>query len=486
MNILFIYSLNSIQSTIKPLSRQEQMQFGISYISSLLKKNGHQTKLLVLSRVLKKKNETYLDKYIKDFQPSLICLTTVTTEYQFMAKIAAYIKSHYPGVFLIFGGPHVSLNPDEVIASECDALCVGEGEYPVLELVTQLEKEVPPSDIANLWIKQDSCIGKTPPRQFLQDIDSLPFPDREMWQDWIFEEAQVSHSVLAGRGCPFLCTYCSNHALKKLAPGTYVRFRSPENITREIKSLSERFPDMREIYLEVETFGVDKKWAMELAAELENLNRTLSNPIAYGANLRITPGAEFDELFTAFSGCNFRFINIGLESGSERVRKEILKRNYSNEDIIRAVESARNHGLQVALFNMIGLPNETLEDHMETVKMNRICLPDWHHTSIFFPYPGTDLYLLCQEQGLLDKPLDTDMERAKATMNLSGFSKRQIQRSYDWFDYYVYKGHIPSYKLLTRVLLLKLRENSIFTFLIRILSKLGVIKPLRTLVKRLF
>jgi len=149
------------------------------------------------------------------------------------------------------------------------------------------------------------------------------------------------------------------------------------------------------------------------------------------------------------------------------------------------VESAKNHGLQIALYNMVGIPGETLEDFRETIEVNRRCLPDWHQTSIFFPYPGTDLYNLCREQGLLDKPLDTYMERAKAILDLPGFSKKQIQSSYDWFDFHVYKGRIPLYKRLVRVFFLKLRANSFYYYVIGILSKLGVIKPLRVIAKRL-
>ena len=472
MNILFIYSLYVIESTSKPLHTPEQMQFGISYISSFLKEHGYQTKLMVLSRVSGRKNRNIIDKYLKRFCPKLICFTAVSTEYQFIANIAKYIKSHYPDIYLLIGGPHVSLNSEEVLLDDFDALCIGEGENPTLELLSQLEKGVLPSDIPNLWIKHGSEIEKNSPRPFLQDLDSLPFPDREIWQEWIEERQGSRYSVLLARGCPFQCTYCCNHALKKVALGAYVRFRSPDNIVKEIKEITNRSQSTKEIYLEVESFGINKEWAVELCSKLESFNKTLSQPLSFGANLRITPNADLENLFVACKKCNFRFINIGLESGSERVRREILKRNYSNEDIINAVVSARKHGLKIALFNMIGIPGETIGDFKETVKINRICLPDWHFTSIFFPYPGTDLYFLCKEQGLLKKPLDTEIERMKATLDLPGFTKKQIEKSYIWFDYYVYKGHKPIYKILGLVLKSKLRSKSYLYIFLRKLSRL--------------
>ncbi|MBU2540160.1 B12-binding domain-containing radical SAM protein [Patescibacteria group bacterium] len=453
MKILFIYSLNIVGSLAKPLESPEQIQFGISYISSFLKKHGHQTRMIVLSRTSPKNNRHILDEYLKKFSPELICFTAVSTEYQFIANIAKYIKEKWPNIYLLVGGPYVSLNPNGILSDGFDALCVGEGENPALELVSQLEKGVLPSTIPNLWIKRGSEIEKNLPRPFLQDLDSLPFPDREMWQEWTKERPGARYSVLLGRGCPFQCTYCSNHALKKLASGSYVRFRSPDNIIEEIKDIIARFPmQKREIYLEVESFGVDKKWAIELCSKLESFNKTVNQLLSFGVNLRIMPNADFEDLLVACKKANFRFINIGLESGSERVRREILKRNYSNKDVVNTVSLARKHSLKVAFYNMVGLPGETVADFKETVEINRTCLPDWHLTGIFFPYPGTDLYFLCKEKGLLKESSGEEIERMKATLDLPGFNKKQIQRNYIWFDYYVYNGLKPMHKILGRVL----------------------------------
>lgn len=459
MNILFIYSVDEIHSFAKPLSGPALIQFGISYISSFLKKHLHHTRLIVLGRILGKKNYDIIDRYLKKFYPKLICFTAVNSEYRFISGIAKYIKNHYPDIYLLIGGPHVSLNPEGVLSGEFDALCIGEGENPTLELVEQLEKGISPSGIPNLWIKKGSVIEKNSPRPFLQNLDSLPLPDRGMWQEWIPEGAGLWYPVLLGRGCPFECTHCCNHALRKITSGTYVRFRSPDNIIEEIKEIITKYPITEEIYLEVETIGINKEWDMGLCRKLQHLNTTLSRPLSFGANLRITPHADLDELFAEFKKSNFNFINIGLESGSERVRREILKRDYSNQDIINAVRLARKYGLRVHFYNMIGIPGETLADFKETVRINRICQPDLHYTYIFHPYPGTVLYSLCEQQGLFKKDLDTEMERCKANLGLPGFTKRQIQKSYSWFDYYLYKGYKPRYKLLAKVLALRIRKN---------------------------
>jgi radical SAM superfamily enzyme YgiQ (UPF0313 family) len=114
---------------------------------------------------------------------------------------------------------------------------------------------------------------------------------------------------------------------------------------------------------------------------------------------------------------------------------------------------------------MVGLPGETIEDFKETIEMNRKCLPDWMGNSIFYPSPGTELYAVCKYQGLLKDNLSTEMERNRAVMDLPGFSRKQIQKHYVWFEYDVYKGHRSLVQLLIRTLRLKIITNRKLYFL---------------------
>lgn len=485
MNILFIYSLQEIESINRPLRSPEDIQLGISYISSLLKKSGHETKLVVLSRVSgSKNNKEILDKQINNFRPGLICFTAVFSEYGFIADIAKYLKSRYKNIFLLIGGVHASLNPEQVLKDDFDALCIGEGEHPTLELANHLESKIPPINILNLWIKHGQTVNKNPTRPFLEDLDSLPFPDREMWKDWIDEQPDARHTVLLGRGCPYECTYCCNHALKKIASGQYVRLRSPDKIINELRENISRYPEQKKFYFEIETFYTNKAWAFDLCSKLEELNKTLSCPLSFGVNLRIMPNVDYENLFIAFKKSNFEFVNIGLESGSEKIRRDILKRYYSNSDIINAVKLARQHGLKVAFFNLIGVPGETIADFQETLKLNRICQPDWNMTSIFFPYPGTDLYSFCKDNFLLDGFLDTASERNKAVLNLPGFPKKKVQKSYEWFYYDIYKSYKPSYNRFFNMLVMKLRPHPKLFYLYKTIRRSLIYNKIKSSLNR--
>jgi radical SAM superfamily enzyme YgiQ (UPF0313 family) len=476
---MFIYSLDDIQSTQTPLRSWSTIQFGISYISSVLKANGHQTKLLVLGSNQWKDSIDIINKSMEEIAPRLVCFTAVHSQYSFIEKMARFIKSQWPDRYLIIGGTHATLQPDVVIAGPFDALCIGEGEHPTLELCRQLECYDVPHGIANLWLKSlDGNIERNKARDFLQDLDLLPFPDRDMWRPWLKEQIDDEFSVLLGRGCPYDCTYCSNHALRKVAHGKYVRMRSPENILREVALCQNNYPHRR-MYFEVETIAINKTWMIELSNQLATLNSTIEHAISFGCNLRVASHLIDENLFSALEKSNFYKINIGLESGSERIRREILKRNYSNNDFLNVVSLARKYGLKIYVFNMIGLPGESLNDHKETVLLNRRCQPDGHHTGIFYPYPGTELYNICIQQGLIQGTPDTHMERKQPIIELPNFSRAQIQSAYTWFNYNVYKGYRPLWKILIQVITVKIQSNPRTNLVLRKIVQLPVFRHLR-------
>lgn len=483
MKILFIYSLDDIHPSRKPLRSWSGMQFGISYISSLLKTHGHQTCLVVLASNYCKDSIKQLTARIEEFNPDLICCTAVFSQYQFIEKMARFVKTRWHDRFLMLGGVHATLQPEEVINGPFDAICIGEGEYPTLELCQQLEFRQVPHGIANLWIKTvDGGIEKNQPRGFIQDLDLLPFPDHAMWEPWIHDRNDDEMVILAGRGCPYDCTYCSNHALRTAAQGNYVRMRSPENILGEVEFLYRNYPHRR-LFFELETLDCYKRWTSELCSKLADFNASVPDPVAFGSNYRINPQTVDENLFSVLEKANFKDINIGLESGSERIRRNVLKRNYTNDDFLKVVSIARRHGLKIFLYNMIGLPGESLDDHKETVYLNRQVQPEGHFTGIFYPYPGTELHTICLAEGLIQKTAVVRMERKQPVLTLPNFSKSQVRSAYTWFEYHVYRGVKPLWNILVHVAFVKINSSSLGSFLFNFLLK-RTVQPLAASLRR--
>lgn len=450
MKIVFVYSLDNINPSRNKMLAWSSVPLGISYISAVLKAEGHETSLVLLGSNHYQSSIDLLEKCMEDLGPSLICFTAVFSQYSFIEKIGQFVRTRWPDKYLMIGGVHATLMPDEVITGPFDAVCIGEGEYPAAELCRQLEAQKQPCDIANLWIKSPGGgLQKNPPRDFIANLDEIPFPDLEIWKPWVADNYDEGLTILGGRGCPYDCTYCCNNALRKTAGGRYVRTRSPENILKEVRFLSEHFPDNNEIFIEIETLDCNKRWTLELCSRLADFNSCLPEPVVFGSNYRVNPQTIDEAVFSALGNAGFKHLNIGLESGSERVRREVLNRNYTNDDLLRVVSLAREHGLKIYLYNMIGLPGESREDHQDTIELNRICQPDGHYTGIFYPYPGTALYNTCLERGLVKKPVSEHMERMQPSMELPDFTKAQIRNAYIWFDFHIYKGYRPIWNILT-------------------------------------
>ena len=438
MRTLFIYSTQKTIVLQKPLLGQEGIYHGLSLVAGMLHRHGHECELVVLDRANGKLNFNLLKERIQAFNPAIVAFTAVFSEFEFIRQIAGWVKTTYPNLFLIAGGVHITLNPDESYLSLFDAICIGEGEYPMLELVENLQQQKPVDNIQNLWVKTPSGIKKNPPRRFIQNLDELSFSYRDMWQKWILKPT-TKPAVLLGRGCPFACTYCSNHKLRNVSMGKYVRMRSPENILEEIRDLCRSLPDITEIYLEVETMVIDRKWLIKFCDALEVFGKETGFGIKFGTNLRVFPNMDVEFVFDQFKRAGITAVTIGLESGNYRIRKEILHRDYSNDLMLKVAAIAKERGVDIALFNMVGLPAETPVEFAETVLMNQLIQPAFHATSIFFPYPGTRLADLCRQMNLIPQKINTKDERQLAVLDLPGFSRKQIQKSFDSFHYRVYK-----------------------------------------------
>lgn len=436
MNVLFILTLSNYANIKKPILNQGSINLGLSYVSTLLKKNKHITELLVLTRETKK---VMINKSIKLFKPDIICFTSASSEYNFVREIAKYIKETYPRIHLIIGGPHPTLNPESVIKDDFDSLCIGEGEYPFLELAEALREKKSIKNIKNLWVKEKGKTYKNKTRKFLQDLDSLGFPDREIWQKWIaFPKSRPS--VLLGRGCPFKCTYCANHYYATTAKGQYVRTRTVKSIIDEIKYIKNKYYWTEEIYLEIETIILNTKFSEELFKELKKLKQEYPE-IWYGVNLRVVPKLNYLPYFKAMREANIKYVNIGLESGSKRIREKILNRHYENKDIIDCAFCAKQEGIEVFLYTMMGLPTETMTDFKKTVKVCRKIQPKWVYVHFFYPYPGTKIYEQYSEKKIYGKK--RALERKYQTIKLHNFKSKDIKKEYYFFYWNVYKGKKP-------------------------------------------
>jgi len=279
---------------------------------------------------------------------------------------------------------------------------------------------MPIDKIPNLWVKKEDQIVKNPPRKLIYPLDSLPPPDFELFDFSRLIATQTKTAVvIISRGCPYSCGYCCNHRIRSVYPDQehYTRFRSPENVMLYLKKLLKLYPWVSYIRFIDNILGVNKEW-------LEGFCRLYKNEIGlpfacdHRADL-VTP-----ELLSLLRDAGCDFIYFGVESGDEHLRKEVLSRRMGDGQIGRAFSECRRLGIKTLAFNIIGLPYETPEKALKTIKLNAKINPDKMIANIFTPYPYTDLYETSVKEGFIPGPIAD--YRGEVFLDQPNFSKEEV------------------------------------------------------------
>lgn len=407
-----------------------QWHVGLAYISAKLKKAGHEVKLFELGNI-KEQEQLFLAK-IKKFNPGIIGISANSHQFQYVEEVSRMIKS-CTAAPIFLGGLHVTLNPDVITElKNIKGICIGEGEEAFLELVETLAAGKNIKNVRNFWIKEEGEVFKNITRPLVENLDLLPYPDRAIFNYFKDPKTKKTPRFIFSRGCPFDCTYCCNHAIKKIYKGLgrYVRFRSVKLALAEIEAERQKY-DFSHFKLDDDTFSLNKDWLKEFCKALAAKNWGLT----FECNIR--PGTIDEEAMRALKKAGCVLVKIGVETGSESLRKDILNRRFSNEDIVKTFEMAKEVGIKTYSFNMVGIPGETRQTIKETIDLNRKIQPDFMQVTIFFPYRGTILGDLCFQKGYIDQQLaDTYME--KSSLRLSSISQRAIEWAARTFKFRVY------------------------------------------------
>jgi anaerobic magnesium-protoporphyrin IX monomethyl ester cyclase len=419
MKLLFIY--NDIKT-----GQYLHFQHGIGSISSVLKQGGHSTSLLYLSQEI---SQEELIRRVEKLKPDLIGFSTGTHQWRFVREYSRWLKDSLK-LPIICGGIHPTLAPEEVISEPgIDMLCRGEGEHVLLELANNMEEGKDITQIQNLWIKgpRDDII-KNPLRPLIPDLDSLPFPDRDLYDYGnLLKENAYEHMLMASRGCPYRCSYCCSPALNQLysGKGPPVRTRSPQNVIEELTMLQYKYR-VESFFFMDETFTLNHRWLSEFCQLYQG---RFIKPFKVFVRVE-TVNEEILRLLKE-TGCST--LLIGVESGNEEIRRKIMNRGMKNEDIIRVFQMADKIGIKTWNFNLLGVPGETKETIQETIDLNIKISPDHIQNSVFFPYPGTELYNLCEREGYLTGEERTSYFDDRPVINLPTISREEIQRYFGDF-----------------------------------------------------
>lgn len=266
----------------------------------------------------------------------------------------------------------------------------------------------------------------------IEDLDSIPYPDREIFEYEKLEEMEERRLVImAIRGCPYQCTYCCNHLFMEKAKNRarYIRYRSTDKIIDEIKSNLRRYPEIERVVFHDDILMLNKRWFSELMTAYEKEVK-----LPFICNTRVNQITRDVLLKAKKAGCVQ--INIGIESGNDYIRNKILGRNLNREQIVEAFKLCHDLRLRTYSFNMVGILDEDPLKILDTVKLNAQVFPSYIQTSIFFPYPNTKIYKECEKNGCISNREIDDYFKDTA-LDFANISRGQINFFHRYFNFLV-------------------------------------------------
>lgn len=363
--------------------------------------------------------------------PDIIGLSSFTETFEDVIHHARHFKQLDASVPLIVGGEHISAAP-ETLPAEVDIGVLGEGEETLFELMRLFQRnEASPENLSKVnglvfWHKGERII--TQPRSWIEDMDSIPMPNREL----LLKNTQWQQPIFTARGCPYKCTFCASTRFWQRT-----RYHSVERVIQEIEYLVSHFPDQSIIPINDDLFPLNKKRMRAIVDAIRA--KGLHKKVGFSLNAR---ASVFDEeIARMIVEMNGLVVCFGLESASDRILTA-LKGKTSARDNQRALEICERFNLPVVSNMMLGVPEETEEDMAKSywfIQSNhyRFAQPTIAYAT---PFPGTALWQQAQELGALPatfenwEALNLSFERGRSVYMNQHLSPEAFETIYDRFQ----------------------------------------------------
>jgi len=434
MRVLFIYP---------NLNAEEGFNHGVAALSGCLRARGHVTGLLNLNEALYEiPSDDRIVERIRAWRPDLVAFSVMSQQYRYAVRLGRAIRRAMPNLPLAIGGVHTIMCTEQVKADGLwDFIGVGECDEAFPRLVDKLAAgDASYLDVPNFCIRLPDGSYRVNPLGPYPDLDALPPKDYEIFDlPHMLRRKNGWQSILTSRGCPYRCSYCFNHEVtdRYLADGgqprrAYLRRYSRERILRELKQLKERHPYIETFIFDDDLFTLDKQWCIDFARAYADSG--IGVPYVLNAHVQ-----SFSEpVARALSESSCMIVKFGVESGSEVLRRKVLDRFMSNQAIIDAFDLCHTYGLHTSAFLMFGLPFETRAMMEETIDLMARIRPGRMRWAIFFPFPGTKSYTICQVAGLIDYRKMDAMDNYFCASCLrfdpdTDLFIQKLQRTFHWF-----------------------------------------------------
>lgn len=396
MNILLINPHRNLESEGigKRIVGNTQEPLGLAYLAAVLEENGDKVEILDAEAL--RMSDQGITKYVSSSVVDVVGVTMTTMTYSVAVKTIKAIKSISDAMIYV-GGVHPTAMPVETLKAvpEIDVVVIGEGETTIVELINAIENNEDLKNIKGIAYRDSEGISITDKRPYIEDLDTIPFPARHLLPMKLYRTKPSAldklpiYSIVGSRGCPFRCTFCAQPFGKKY------RYHSAKRICDEIEHLINDY-DAKGINFKDDTFTLNRKHVTEICHEI--IKRGINKKITWVCATRVN--AIDKPLLELMKKAGCTMIHYGVESGNQRLIDSIHK-GIKLEEVMQAFKLTREVGIVIGSYYILGLPSETREESLNTIKFAKLANPDWVSFTITIPYPGTELYNQLRNDGMI-------------------------------------------------------------------------------------
>jgi radical SAM superfamily enzyme YgiQ (UPF0313 family) len=418
-------------------------------LSAQLKNHGHEVESFIY-------NLKDLFEAVKRRKFDLICFTLMTCDVKWVIDNSAELKRIAPDIPILCGGAHPTYHHAFIEQEDIDMICVGEGDETIVEVANAVAEEKSWTNIHNLITKdQNGDIVKNPLRPMITNLDTLPFPDRQLYRSKFeyFQKSPIT-SMIATRGCPYKCTFCEVPQFMDMYETNKFYYRSAENIIAEVNSLKDQGIDPNLLLFVDSTFNLNLKWTVDF---FEKYKKHINIPFS----CNIVAGMINERLVEALGDTGLcHDIRFAVEVGNEKLRKEVMGKQVSNKKMVWAADALKKKGIPIYVYLMFAVPYDTFEHTMETIHLAQSLKPEFINSALFSPYRGLAItekaleggYLTEDDINRLDDPEFSRMgsvlrlPEKNSILNIHSFSLAMVR--FPWTERILLKlAHIKNNRL---------------------------------------
>jgi anaerobic magnesium-protoporphyrin IX monomethyl ester cyclase len=399
---------------------------GILSIASFLRNNHHD--VAFIDADIDNQSFQHIENFVRQYQPDFIGITMTTLQCKSVFTLAGFIKKQFPSSTIIVGGVHPSALKSEILKQcpDIDLVVVGEGEHTFLDLVNTIDKQGSLDEVHGICFRNNETIHTTQPREFIENLDSLPFPAFDLvaplskYPGPYPVGARPSIHIMASRGCPFGCQFCSNPIW-----GNKVRFHSPEYILKEIEWLQETF-HVHEIFFQDDTFNLNRQWLEKICSGI--ISGGLNKKCVFKAPFRANANLVSQDLLQLLKNAGFWMIFYGVESGDPTVLRSIHK-NLTLDEIKRAFYLTKKAGIRTYASFMVGNLNDTPSSIKTSLEFAKKIDPDYFGFAVTMPYPGSRLFEILEKQNQISLEDTMNFKMGKYIIPNMSFLEGEVENS---------------------------------------------------------